>query len=60
MWRWCSDPDVVLAKDVDRLWQIFLRRFDLEHNFRVLKQALGWTSPKIRSPEATDRWTWLV
>ncbi|WP_455770840.1 transposase [Streptomyces bobili] len=21
---------------------------------------LGWTSPKIRTPEAADRWTWLI
>jgi len=44
---------------VDRLWQAFLRRFDLEHTFRLFKQALGWTVPKVRDP-AADRWTWLV
>ncbi|WP_307854576.1 hypothetical protein [Rhodococcus sp. B50] len=60
VWLWCSDPDVVLAEDVDRLWQLFLRRFDLEHTFRLFKQTLGWTAPKIRSPEAADRWTWIV
>ncbi len=21
---------------------------------------MGWTAPKIRSPQAADRWTWLV
>src|SRR3712207_3090737 len=21
---------------------------------------MGWTAPKIRAPEAADRWTWLV
>src|SRR6266516_7728509 len=45
---------------VDRLWQAFLRRFDLEHTFRLFKQALGWTVPKVRDPAAADRWTWLV
>jgi hypothetical protein len=35
----------------------FLRRFDLEHTFRLFKQVLGWTAPKIRDPEAADRWT---
>ena len=45
---------------MDRWWQAFLRRFDLEHTFRLLKQTLGWTRPKIRTPEAADRWTWLV
>src|SRR5512144_3405586 len=28
--------------------------------FRLLKQTLGWTAPKIRTPEAADRWTWLI
>jgi hypothetical protein len=37
-----------------------LRRFDLEHTFRLFKQALGWTTPKIRSPAAADRWTWII
>jgi hypothetical protein len=45
---------------VDRWWQAFLRRFDLEHTFRLLKQTLGWTRPKIRTADAADRWTWLI
>ena len=45
---------------MDRLWQAFLRRFDLEHTFRLFKQVLGWTAPKIRDPAAADRWTWLI
>lgn len=38
--------------DVDRWWQAFLRRFDLEHTFRLLKHTLGWTHPKLRTPDA--------
>jgi hypothetical protein len=45
---------------VDRWWQAFLRRFDIEHTFRLFKQTLGWTRPKTRTPEAADRWTWLI
>ncbi|GGZ42411.1 hypothetical protein GCM10010365_73960 [Streptomyces poonensis] len=44
---------------MDRFRQSFLRRFDLEHTFRFAKQRLGWTTPKLRMPEAADRWTWL-
>ena len=58
MWLWSSRTGATAA-DVDRWWQSFLRRFDLEHTFRLFKQTLGWTAPKIRSP-AADRWTWLV
>ena len=59
VWLWCSATGAPPA-DVDRLWQAFLRRFDLEHTFRLFKQVLGWTAPKLRDPEAADRWTWLI
>lgn len=59
VWLWSSRTGAT-PSDVDRLWQAFLRRFDLEHTFRLFKQTLGWTTPRIRDPEAADRWTWLV
>jgi hypothetical protein len=59
VWLWSSATDASAA-EVDRCWQAFLRRFDLEHTFRLFKQALGWTAPKIRHPAAADRWTWLI
>ncbi|WP_460339899.1 NF041680 family putative transposase [Actinoallomurus acanthiterrae] len=59
VWLWSSATSTSSAH-LDRLWQAFLRRFDLEHTFRLFKQTLGWTTPKIRTPEAADRWTWLV
>jgi hypothetical protein len=59
LWLWFSYT-AAMAADMDRLWQIFLRRFDLEHTFRFLKQTLGWTKPRIRTPSAADRWTWLI
>jgi hypothetical protein len=59
VWLWSSATDATAA-DVDRWWQSFLRRFDLEHTFRLLKQTLGWTAPKLRTPQAADHWTWLI
>jgi hypothetical protein len=59
LWLWFSNT-AATAADTDRLWQIFLRRFDLEHTFRFLKQTLGWTKPRVRTPSAADRWTWLI
>ncbi|SER69116.1 DDE superfamily endonuclease [Lentzea albida] len=59
VWLWHSRTG--LDQDqVDVAWQAFLRRFDIEHTFRMLKQTLGWTTPKLRSPDAADRWTWLL
>ncbi|MFK0238909.1 NF041680 family putative transposase [Streptomyces vinaceus] len=59
VWLWSSKTGAT-ADDVDRFWQAFLRRFDLEHTFRFAKQTLGWTTPKLRTPDAADRWTWLL
>jgi len=59
VWLWCSRTGAPPG-EVDRLWQAFLRRFDLEHTFRLFKQVLGWTAPKLRDPQAADRWTWLI
>jgi hypothetical protein len=58
-WLWWSGTDATAAQ-IDLLWQAFLRRFDIERTFRPLKQTLGWTAPKVRTPEAADRWTWLI
>ena len=44
VWLWSSRTGAS-AGDVDRLWQAFLRRFDLEHTFRLFKQVPGWTAP---------------
>ncbi len=59
LWLWSSATGLGAA-DIDVLWQAFLRRFDVEHTFRLYKQVLGWTVPAIRDPEAADRWTWLI
>jgi hypothetical protein len=59
IWLWSSRTGLP-PSDVDRLWQAYLRRFDLEHTFRLFKQTLGWTAPKLRDPAAADRWTWLI
>jgi hypothetical protein len=42
------------------IWQAYIARFSIEHSFRFFKQTLKWTTPKLRRPEAADRWTWLL
>ncbi|RBY79932.1 transposase [Geodermatophilus sp. TF02-6] len=59
IWLWTSAVDAD-ADQVTRCWQAYLRRFDAEHTIRFAKQVLGWTRPKLHSPAAADRWTWLV
>lgn len=59
VWLWTCTVGLDAAA-VDRIWQAYLRRFDVEHTFRLFKQTLGWTKPRIRDPQAADRWTWLT
>jgi hypothetical protein len=30
-----------------------VRRFDLEHTFRFLKQSMGWATPRVGDAEGT-------
>lgn len=48
------------ALEMDRWWSMNLRRFDLEHTFRLLKQNRGWARPHLRESGATDLWAWIV
>lgn len=57
LWLWWRGPGV---PDLAVVWRAYVRRFDLEHTFRFLKQTLNWTVPRLRHPEQADRWTWLV
>ncbi|MBB2993855.1 NF041680 family putative transposase [Paeniglutamicibacter cryotolerans] len=60
MWLWASKPVPGDVREVDHWWSMYLRRFDIEHTFRFLKQNLGWARPHLREPNAADRWTWIV
>lgn len=57
LWLWFSGDD---EPDLGLLWRAYVRRFDLEHAVRFLKQTLGWSVPRVRHPEQADRWTRLV
>ena len=56
LWLWAAGPGF----DLDICWRAYLRRFDIEHTFRFVKNTLGWTTPALRTTEQADRWTWLV
>ena len=57
LWLWWSGPD---QPDLAQIWRAYVRRFDLEHTLRFCKQTLKWVTPRPRSPEQADRWTWIV
>ena len=57
LWLWWWGP---LPPNLETVWRVYIARFAIEHLFRFFKQTLKWTSPKLRSPVAADRWTWLL
>ena len=56
LWLWAAGPTI----DVETCWRGYLRRFDIEHTFRFIKNTLGWTAPALCTPAQADRWTWLI
>ena len=57
LWLWWRGPG---QPDLAVLWRAYVHRFDLEHTYRFCKQTLNWTTPRVRTPQQADRWTWLV
>jgi hypothetical protein len=57
LWFWWSGST---PPELSEIWRAYIARFSLEHTFRFFKQTLRWTTPKLRSPSAADRWTWLL
>ncbi len=61
LWLWWHGPEGT-EPDLELIWRSYVRRFDLKHTFRFLKQTLfGWVAPRVRHPDQADRWTtWVV
>jgi hypothetical protein len=57
LWFWWWGP---VPPNLAEVWQAYVARYAIEHTFRFFKQTLKWTTPKLRRPEAADRWTWLL
>ncbi|WP_197651743.1 NF041680 family putative transposase [Carbonactinospora thermoautotrophica] len=57
LWLWWAGSG---SADLDVLWRAYVRRFDIEHTLRFVKNTLGWVIPAVRTPEQADRWTWII
>jgi hypothetical protein len=57
---WLCWHGTTCPRDLRELWHAYQRRFAIEHAFRFLKQALGWTTARPRKPTTADRWSWLL
>ncbi|MCF2145979.1 transposase [Desmonostoc muscorum LEGE 12446] len=45
---------------LSQVWQLYLRRFTVDHWYRFLKQRLHWTLPKLSSPKQSEHWSDLM
>lgn len=59
LWLWVA-AGAGAEPDLSVCWRAYLRRFDIEHTYRFAKNTLGWTTPRLCTPEQADRWTWLI
>jgi hypothetical protein len=54
-WGWGPTPP-----DLAAVGRASIARCSMEHTGRFFKPTLRWPTPKLRSPRAADRCTWLV
>jgi hypothetical protein len=59
VWLWWQGPPGA-APDLAVTWRAYVHRFDLEHTFKFLRQALDGAARRVRHPEAADRWPRLL
>jgi hypothetical protein len=45
---------------LESIWQLYLRRFCLEHWYRLIKQRLHWCLPHLGTAEQTQAWSTLM
>ena len=45
---------------LDSLWQLYLRRFCVDHWYRLVKQRLHWCLPKLGTAAQTEAWSTLM
>ena len=45
---------------LERVWQLYLRRFCIEHWYRFIKQRLHWCLPHLGAATQTETWSALM
>jgi hypothetical protein len=53
---WIGDAEA----DIVQIGLGYVRRFGQEHGYRFDKQALLWETPRLRTPEQFERWSYIV
>ncbi len=45
---------------IEKIWSKYLRRFAVDHWYRLIKQRLHWTLPALSTPHQCERWSNLM
>jgi hypothetical protein len=45
---------------LNQIWQLYCRRFGVDHWFRFAKQRLHWTLPNLSTAKQAERWSDLM
>lgn len=53
---WVGEP----MPPLNQLWQLYCRRFGVDHWFRFAKQRLHWTLPNLSTAKQAERWSDLM
>ena len=59
---WLPPPELppAIAINVETMWRSYTHRWPIEPGTRFRKQDLNWTLPQFHTPEAGDRWSYLI
>lgn len=55
---WLGDPPDQLT--LATAWEVYFRRFALDHWYRFAKHALAWLLPHLQTPEQCQRWSDVI
>jgi hypothetical protein len=57
LWLWAAGPGPIRPRHV---LASLLAPLRYRAHFRFCKNTLGWTTPRLCTPDQADRWTWLI
>lgn len=60
LWLPPAHIPATVALDLETMWRSYTHRWPIEPGTRFRKQVLNWTLPQFHTPEAGDRWSYLV
>jgi len=60
LWLSPANMPPTVEVNLEALWRSYTHRWPIEPGTRFRKQELNWTLPQFHTPEAGDRWSYIV